>query len=52
VTLFNHSGYAREIVAPGLQFISGAFDVALEQQLPLVGDPFVSRTLMSVGAQW
>jgi hypothetical protein len=52
VTLFNHAGYAREIIAPGLQFISGAFDFAVEQQLPLVGDPFVSRTLLSVGAQW
>lgn len=52
VTLFNHSGAAREIVAPGLQFIAGAFDFALEQQLPVAGAPFVSRTLMSVGAQW
>lgn len=52
VTLFNHAGAAREIIAPGLQFISGAFDVALEQQLPIAGSPFVSRTLMSVGAQW
>jgi hypothetical protein len=52
VTLFNHAGFAREIVAPGLQFIAGAFDVALEQQLPVAGAPFVSRTLLSVGAQW
>jgi hypothetical protein len=52
VTLFNHAGTAREIVAPGLQFIAGAFDFALEQQLPITGAPFVSRTLMSVGAQW
>lgn len=52
VTLGNHSGSAREIVAPGLQLVMGAFDFALEQQLPVVGAPFVSRTLMSVGAQW
>lgn len=52
VTLFNYAGAAREIVAPGLQFITGAFDLALELQLPVVGDPFVSRTLISVGAQW
>lgn len=52
VTLANHAGYAREIIAPGLQLVSGAFDFAIEQQLPLVGDPFVSRTLLSVGAQW
>jgi hypothetical protein len=52
VTLFNHAGTAREIIAPGLQFIVGAFDFALEQQLPVAGAPFVSRTLMSVGAQW
>jgi hypothetical protein len=52
VTLFNHGGAAREIVAPGLQLIAGAFDFALEQQLPIAGTPFVSRTLMSVGAQW
>lgn len=52
VTLGSHDGAAREILAPGLQFIAGAFDFALEQQLPVVGDPFVSRTLLSVGAQW
>jgi hypothetical protein len=52
VTLFNHAGAAREIIAPGLQLIVGAFDFALEQQLPIAGAPFVSRTLMSVGAQW
>jgi hypothetical protein len=52
VTLGAHDGAAREILAPGLQFIAGAFDFALEQQLPVVGDPFVSRTLVSVGAQW
>jgi hypothetical protein len=52
VTLFNHDGAPREIVAPGLQLIAGAFDVALELQLPVVGEPFMSRTLMSVGAQW
>jgi hypothetical protein len=52
VTLGAHNGFAREIVAPGLQFIVGAFDFALEQQLPIVGAPFTSRTLMSVGAQW
>lgn len=52
VTLFNHAGYAREVLAPGLQLIAGAFDFTFEQQLPVVGEPFVSRTLMSVGAQW
>ena len=52
VTLFNHSGAAREIFAPGLHFITGALDFALEQQVPIVGTPFASRTLMSVGAQW
>jgi hypothetical protein len=52
VTLFNHAGTAREIFAPGLQLIAGAFDVALEQQLPLLGDPFTNRTLLSLGAQW
>jgi hypothetical protein len=52
VTLFNHAGAAREIIAPGLQLIAGAFDIALEQQLPIAGSPFVSRTLMSIGAQW
>ena len=52
VTLFSHAGTAREIVAPGLQFVVGAFDFALEQQLPIAGAPFVSRTVISVGAQW
>ncbi|MET0387519.1 MAG: hypothetical protein ABW321_16230 [Polyangiales bacterium] len=52
VTLFDHAGAAREIVAPGLQFIAGAFDAALEIQLPVVGNPFSSRTVASIGAQW
>jgi hypothetical protein len=52
VTLFNHDGVAREVVAPGLQFISGVFDAALELQIPVLGNPFSSRTIISVGAQW
>jgi hypothetical protein len=52
VTLFNYAGAAREIVAPGLQFIAGAFDVALELQFPIVGSPFTSRTVLGIGAQW
>jgi hypothetical protein len=52
VTMFDHAGAAREIVAPGLQLIFGAFDAALEVQVPIVGSPFTSRTLVSVGAQW
>jgi hypothetical protein len=50
--VFDHRGTAREIVAPGLQLIAGAFDLALEVQVPLLGDPFESRTLISAGAQW
>ena len=52
VNLFDHNGAAREVVAPGLQLVMGAFDASLELQLPVVGKPFSSRTLVSVGAQW
>jgi hypothetical protein len=49
---FDHAGAAREIIAPGLQLIAGVFDVALELQLPVVGKPFDSRTIVSLGALW
>lgn len=52
VTLFQHDGASREILAPGLQLLFGAFDASLEIQVPVVGTPFTSRTLLSVGAQW
>jgi hypothetical protein len=52
VTLFNHDGIAREIFAPGLQIIDGIFDASLELQIPLLGNPFSSRTVISLGAQW
>lgn len=52
VSLFDHRGQAREVLAPGLQFIAGAFDAAIELQLPVVGTPFTSRTLVTLGAQW
>jgi hypothetical protein len=52
VHVFDHSGSAREIVAPGLQLILGAFDVALELQLPVLGRPFESRSVINLGAQW
>ncbi|MEY4580560.1 MAG: hypothetical protein RL701_5263 [Pseudomonadota bacterium] len=52
VTLFDHAGAAREIIAPGLQLIMGAFDAALEIQVPIVGTPFTSRAVLTLGAQW
>lgn len=52
VNAFDHNGVAREVVAPGMQLVTGAFDASLELQLPVVGKPFASRTLLSVGAQW
>jgi hypothetical protein len=52
VPLFDHAGAAREIIAPGLQVIAGAFDAGLELQLPVVGKPFDTRTVFSLGAQW
>jgi hypothetical protein len=52
VNLFDHNGAAREVVAPGLQLGMGALDASLELQVPVVGKPFMSRTLVSVGAQW
>jgi hypothetical protein len=52
VSLFDHGGAAREVLAPGLQLIMGAFDASLEVQVPIVGQPFTSRTVISLGAQW
>lgn len=52
VTLFDHGGAPREIVAPGLQLIMGAFDASLEVQVPIVGNPFTTRTVIGLGAQW
>jgi len=52
VTVADHRGAAREVVAPGVQLVFGAFDASLELQVPVVGHPFSSRTLLSVGAQW
>ena len=52
VNLFDHNGAPRELVAPGLQLVLGPLDASLELQLPVVGKPFASRTLVSVGAQW
>lgn len=46
------AGQAREIVAVGVQAIAGPFDAAVEVELPVVGNPFLTRTLLSVGAQW
>ena len=45
-------GAARESLGLGVDFVFSAFDVALEQELPLVGDPFRSRSLLRVAAQW
>ena len=45
-------GAAREALGLGLDFVFAPFDLALEQELPLVGDPFRSRTLLRLGAQW
>jgi hypothetical protein len=52
VPFFDHAGSAREVLAPGLQVIMGAFDASLELQLPVVGKPFTSRTVATLGAQW
>jgi len=52
VNMFDHNGSPREVFAPGLQLVTGALDASLELQLPVVGKPFASRTLLSVGAQW
>jgi hypothetical protein len=52
INVFDHNGAPREVIAPGLQLVLGAFDASVELQLPVVGKPFTSRTLLSVGAQW
>jgi hypothetical protein len=43
-------GTARQILAPGLQLVAGALDSALEAQVPVAGDPFEIKLLVSVGA--
>jgi len=45
-------GMAREVVAGGVQLVWDAFDVTLEQHLPLVGSPFTSKTQLAVSGQW
>jgi hypothetical protein len=52
VHVFDHTGSSREIIAPGLQIVAGTFDLTFEFQIPVVGSPFVNRSVVSVGAQW
>jgi hypothetical protein len=52
VPVADRGGAAREAITLGGELLLGAFDVALEQELPLVGDPFRARTVLRVGAQW
>lgn len=52
VPVADESGEAREIVALGAQGILGIWDLGLEVQLPIVGSPFTSRTVLAVGAEW
>jgi hypothetical protein len=52
VPVADANGQAREIAALGLQGILGMWDLSLEAQLPLVGSPFVARTMLALGAEW
>jgi hypothetical protein len=52
VPIADDQGEVRETVAFGARATLGAFDVGLEQELPLVGDPFRHRTVLRAGAQW
>jgi hypothetical protein len=52
VPVADTAGQTREIVALGVQGILGIWDLSLEAQLPLVGSPFIARTVLSVGAEW
>jgi hypothetical protein len=43
-------GTTRQVLAPGLQLVAGALDSALELQVPVAGDPFEIKLLVSVGS--
>jgi hypothetical protein len=45
------AGFARQIVAPGLQLTAGSLDAALEVQIPVAGDPFDLRLTVAIGAR-
>lgn len=45
-------GEVREVVALGLQGTFGRWDVSAEAQVPVVGDPFVARGLLTSGVAW
>ncbi len=52
VPVADTNGQAREIAAFGVQGILGCWDLGLEAQIPLVGSPFVARTLLALGMEW
>ena len=52
VPVADEHGQAREIVAFGLQGILGRWDLGLEAQIPVLGSPFVARTLLALGVEW
>jgi hypothetical protein len=52
VPIDDEQGEVRETVAFGVRFTFGAFDLGVEQELPLVGDPFRYRSVLRAGGQW
>lgn len=52
VPIADSDGAAREVFAAGAQLVLGPTDLALEQHLPLTGDPFTAKTVLSFSGQW
>ena len=52
VPIADSTGVAREVAAVGLQLVPGPVDVSMEQHVPLLGQPFILKTTLSLGGQW
>lgn len=52
VPVADADGVAREVLAGGAQLVFGPTDLALEQHVPLSGEPFAAKTVLSFSGQW
>lgn len=52
VPVADSDGVAREVVAIGAQLVLGPTDLSIEQHLPVTGDPFSAKTVLSFSGQW
>lgn len=52
IPVFDDEGLTREVLSGGLSLVLGAFDLTVEQQFPVIGAPFESKTLATVAGQW